>query len=330
MHEKFFKYPGWKGDKITRVNDFNRIEAGGEVLRKQAAMKAKSICLVLLMASAFLVAGCFETQFDFKTIVHQDGSVYRETHIDGRGANLFKVPSGPGWEAKTWETKGAETFLPDTYYHVLAQGRFASGQEIPPDYEYDVERQIKAWGEEEKKQLELAGIQPPYEESLSSRNRIQVNLVKGWLTHTFFYEEVFQTIGEIEALLFDLKEEIKKKNENRGELLDAEELEGLARIRLEDEFLSQVRFKNELFLPGKVVSSNAQKIEKGKAIWQFSMKNFEDNYSTYTLKAVSRSLSLTGVILMIGVGFLGFLTLVLLGIGVQRYRGRIPKKKKEK
>jgi len=293
-------------------------------------MNKRSIYFLYLIAILPFLSGCFETKFQFKTVIDQDGSILRQTKIEGRGANLFNVPSGPGWEVKTWETKGSETVFPDTYYHVLAQGKFRPHEVISSDYQFNVDRQLKDLDEEGKKQLELAGVKPPYEQNLFSRNKIQVNILKGWLTQTFVYEEVFQTAGEIDILLSDIQEEIKKKNGERTTPLAEEELKELARLRLEDEYLSQIQFQSEVTIPGKIVSTNASGTEKGKAVWKFSMKDFQDNYSVYTLRVISRSLSPAGLIFSMGVGLFAFFVLVLLVIGIQKRKSEDASKRKKK
>src|SRR4051812_19292049 len=107
----------------------------------------------LALAFLLLFSGCFETEFNFKTTVHQDGTVERQTHIDGRGANLFKVPDGKGWQAKVWETQGQEALLPATYHHIEAHGKFASGETVPPDYQFDQTKLGENWQERNKERL---------------------------------------------------------------------------------------------------------------------------------------------------------------------------------
>lgn len=272
---------------------------------------------VFLLGTLILFSGCFETQVDVKTTVQRDGTVVRETHIDGRGANLFKAPAGPGWQSKTYETKGEEAFLAGIYYHVESHGRFAPGQLIPSDYEFDIAKQAQSWGDKEKSRLKIASIKTPYEENLFSRNRVKINTFKGWFTVTTFYEEIFQNAGVIDVLLLDLKEEVRKQSLSRGENFEETELAELARIRLVDEILPAIRFRSEVSLPGKIVSSNAKKNEKGRLIWEFSMKDFGENYSIYTLKGASKSLRLPSIIFLLGTGLFGFAVLVLITLGLR-------------
>ncbi len=285
-----------------------------------------------LTVSVLAFSGCFETEFKFQTIVHPDGSVYRETKIDGRGAHMFKAPSGPGWEVKTWETKGAETFLFDTYYHILAHGRFRAHEVITPDFQYDIEKNTGGEIEEaDLKQFEEAGIPQPYLENVFSRNEIKINALKGWLTTTFIYEESFRNAGVIELLLLDVKEEIRKQNQLKKIEMTEDEVFQTAVQQLENEYLSAFRFRSELLLPGKIVSTNAHRLEKGKAVWEFSMKDFEDRFSGYSLKAVSRSLKISGIIFLIAGGVVAFALIILIVIGMRTYKkGSAEGKRKKK
>ena len=283
-----------------------------------------------LVAVLLLFSGCFETQMEMKTTIQRGGTVLRETRLDGRGANLFKVPAGPGWESKTWETQGEEAFLAGTYYHVASRGRFASGQLIPPDYEFDFAKQAKGWGDKEKSRLKLASIKTPYEENLFSRNRVKISTIKGWFTVTTFYEETFQNAGVIDVLLLDLTEEVRKQSASRSENFQEVELKQLAQIRLADDILPGIRFRSEVSMPGKIVSTNANRKEHGSLIWEFSMKDFEKDYSIYTLKAVSRSLRLPGIIFLLGTGLFAFALFVLITLGLRLSRQRNPKWVEEK
>src|SRR3989338_7021881 len=96
---------------------------------------------LFLSATLLLLTGCFETDFKFKTTVKPNGSVIRETKIDGRGANRFAAPWGKGWEVKTFVTRGGQSILEDTYYHVQAIGRFRNASEIGSDYQFNSEKQ---------------------------------------------------------------------------------------------------------------------------------------------------------------------------------------------
>jgi hypothetical protein len=94
--------------------DWRRIAQIEEALMKRA----------LLGISALLVfSGCYETNFNFKTILHSNGQMERETYIDGRGANRFQAPSGSAWKVESSQSRGGQTILEDTHYHIHATGR---------------------------------------------------------------------------------------------------------------------------------------------------------------------------------------------------------------
>ncbi len=287
---------------------------------------------IFLACALILLSGCFDTEFNFKTTVHRNGSLSRETKIDGRGARFFKAPDGPGWTSKTWKTPGEQTFVDDASYHIEAQGRFKPNQTPLPDYQLDVASRAKDWAEPQKKRLDAAGIKPPYHENLYSRNQVKVSVLRGWFTVTTFYEEKFENAGIVPLLLMDLKEDVRHASTLRGENFTEVELDGLARLRLTDEILPEIRFHSEVSLPGKVISSNARQREKSKAVWDFTMKDFQDNYSTYTLKASSQSLRLPGIIFVIGMVLLSFalFVLVIFGVHLQKQKngkGKTGKKK---
>ena len=249
-------------------------------------------------------------------MVHPDGSVVRKTHIEGRGAVLFKVPKGEGWQSRVWDTKGSTTLLPADVHHVEAIGEFKPGQTLAGDYEFDFSKQIQSWQEADRKKIEKAGIKPPFEEHLFSRNAVHVNQVNGFLTVTTIYEEVFQNAGVMDLLLIDLKEELAKQGAQSGQDLKDPELSELARLRLESEILPEIRFKSEVHMPGKIISTNGKAAGAGIVRWQFSLKDFQKGYSTYTLQAVSRTLKVRGVwalTLLIAL-FLFFMVLMLAGM----------------
>ena len=276
----------------------------------------------VLILGLLLLTGCFETQFHFQTAVDRGGTVNRVTRIEGRGAVFFKAPEGGGWQVKSWDTKGAQTLLlPDTVTHILAQGKFRAGEAIPPDYQFDLSRQMKEWGEKEKAHLEASGIKAPYEEHLFSRNAVRTHQVKGLLAVTIFYEETFQNAGLIPILLADLKEEVKKQNTGRAEALQDSEIEVMARLRLENEILPEIRFRSDVELPGKIVTSNGRRLGRGKVAWEFSMKDFQEDYSDYTLRAMSRSLRLRALILLGAIGVGSVWVLILAALGIKR-RGK--------
>src|SRR3989338_3446530 len=147
---------------------------------------------LFLSATLLLLTGCFETDFKFKTTVKPNGSVIRETKIDGRGANRFAAPSGKGWEVKTFVTRGGQSILEDTYYHVQAIGRFRNASEIGSDYQFNSEKQFQYISDEERKNFIQLGIVEPFSENIYSKNFVQVTKHRGIFKSVFDYQEVFQ------------------------------------------------------------------------------------------------------------------------------------------
>lgn len=270
----------------------------------------------LVLPALILFSGCFDTSFDFKTVIHPNGEVSRQTKIEGRAANLFKVPDGPGWKSQISENKGGSAILPDIRYSVEASGKFQPGQVIAPDYQFSIADHVKGWGEKEKARAALAGIQPPYTDHVFSKNLVKINRVKGFFSETYFYEETFQNAGIISLLLIDIREELRGQAQLRGETLEDSELDILANLRLEEDILPQFRFKSEIQMPGKVISTNGKKNSKSKAIWEFTLKDFQQEYSIYKIEAVSRSLRTAGIIFWGIFGGLGFLFVVFAVIGI--------------
>lgn len=287
-----------------------------------------------LMVCAAALSGCFETDFNFKTVVKPDGTVIRTTSLDGRGAYLFKLPNESGWKSKSWETKGENALIPLTEYHSRIEGNFKNGQEILSDYQFDIPKISESWSDKEKKKLEDSGIKPPFDRNIFSRNQIHMHRIQGLLTTTTVYEEIFQNANVIPILMIDLKEEIRKQSESKGQSFQESELEDLARLRLEEEILPQIRFKSEIELPGEVISGNGKQEGKNKVTWSFTMKDFQAGYSIYTLRATSRMFRPAAVIFFAAVGFLVLFMSVLILIGMTRFRSAPydsePKKKTPK
>ena len=114
--------------------------------------------------------------------------------------------------------------------------------------------------------------------------------MEGWFTVTTLYEEVFENKGIMELLLLDLKEEIRKQYEREGAPLGEPELQEIARLRLEDEILPQIHFKNQVEMPGKITAGNGSGAGRSAMSWEFSLKDFQNNYGSYTLEVSSRAL----------------------------------------
>lgn len=290
--------------------------------------------LFFLAVCAAALSGCFETEFNFKTAIKPDGSVIRNTSLDGRGAYLFKAPNESGWQSKSWETKGENALIPLSEHHIRLEGRFTAGQEILPDYQFDIPKISESWSEKDTKKLEEAGIKPPFDRNVFSRNQVRIHRIQGLLTTTTIYEEIFQNANVIPVLMLDLKEEIRKQSESKGQNFQDSELEDLARLRLEEEILPQIRFKSEVELPGEVSSTNGKQDGKNKVTWQFTMRDFQAGYSIYTLRATSRMFRPAAVLFFASAAFLVLFMSVLILVGMSRFRSAPydskPKKKAPK
>ncbi len=273
------------------------------------------------------LTGCFETEFNFQTTIFPDESIRRETRIDGRGAKFFKPPAGPGWKVRAWQTKGPSLLVPETIDHLVAEGSFGPHQPIPSDYHYQFQEE-KNLSPDELQRLEQAQIPKPYSDHIFCRNQIRIQQASTWFYQTFLYEEVFQNEGILEVLLLDLKENIRREASQHGESFGDSELAVMARLRLEDEILPAIHFRSAVSLPGRVVSSNANSRQAGKLVWEFSLKDFQKNYSVTTLRAVSRSLRWPAVLLLCLI-FLLVVVLVFLSAKAMRKRGEKPKKIEE-
>jgi hypothetical protein len=290
----------------------------------ESVMMNSKMKALILSASLLAFSGCFETQFDFVTFVKSDGSVERETKIEGRGAGYFMVPEGSRWQVKTWEEKGVEAFVPNTYYHIQARGKFGPGEPIASDYRFNVEKILSQLGKAGKKRLAGAGIQEPFSDHIFSRNEVRVREVNGWLVKTMFYEETFQSAGVLALLAKDLEDEIRKEYEQSGHKIESdEELGTLAVDKLEKDILPRLKFRSKVVMPGKIISSDAQQVDRNSATWIFSMKDFRDNYTVFTLHAMSRQLQPVGLVL-IGVPLMmGILIVLMMIIGMgQQKKGR--------
>ncbi len=275
---------------------------------------------LFLLPALFIFSGCFDTDFHFKTAVDSDGSVNRQTRIEGRAANLFKSPDGPGWKSKASESKGASAIIPDKRYVIEASGHFQPGQAISSDYQFNIEEHIKSWGEKELNRAKLAGFEAPFEDRIFSKNQLKISRVKGFFSDTVIYEETFQNAGIISLLLTDIKEELREQSKSRGEVLEESELDILAHLRLEEDILPEFRFKSEIKMPGKLISSNGKKISKNRAVWEFSLKDFQKDYSIYKIEAVSRTLRLAGIIIWSVIAGLGCLFVLFALAGVLKLK----------
>lgn len=286
----------------------------------------------LLFISIF-ITGCFETNFNFKTVVRRGGAIDREVKIDGRGADRFLPPEGPQWKIKTFETKGGQAILQDTHYHIHAAGRFKSAEKISSDFRYNVADLLGNVTDETRKEfIEELGIKEPFEENIRAANQIELKRKRSFWSVEYEYAETFQNRWLIPILAHDLKKEIMRKEaislvtsestaSASGEtapelaalapaLLAPEKVEAMAQAKLKQEILPQFRFHSELTLPGKIISTNATTVRGGTLVWDFTGADFQKNYSTYELRAVSRAVNLGAVLAFAVLGVVAVLVVV--------------------
>ena len=263
---------------------------------RHSGWQAKKIMMLLCLTG--LLSGCLEAEYQFQTVVNEDGSVFRETLIEGRGFQFFLPPEGKGWQVQINQAENKGTFFLGPYYSVQAHGQFKPNEALPPDYRFNLKKQMEGWGAEQMQAVEALGIRPPYEQFLYSRNNIRIRLKKGWLTHTYIYEETFENKGLIELLLIALIEELKAERKQSGQEWSEAEVGQLARQKLEEDILSRVRFESEVEMPGQLLDTNAHEKKGNHLRWVFSMQDFQNNYGRYELKAVSRTLRSRGMALM--------------------------------
>ncbi len=296
--------------------------------------------IILLGALTLLLNGCFETDFNFKTTVRPDGSLTRETKIDGRGAHNFAPPAGKGWEVKTYQTKGGESILEDTFYHIHATGHFRHATDMGNDYRYDSAKQFKDISDEERKNFIKLGIVEPFEETVYSKNFIQIIKHRGFFKSTVDYKETFQNKAIVELLLNDIKKEVIREQavpllsngktgdaslpkkdkagtpsqaENvppvtiEGKLLSSQAVESIAQDKMKKDILTKFHFHSEVSMPGKIVTSNAGSIAGKTAIWEFSMADFKPNFSSYTLEVRSEIFEWKAIVLIVILILVGFL-----------------------
>lgn len=288
----------------------------------------KSLVLILPLV---LFTGCFETKFNFKTIIHPNGQTQREVRIDGRGANRFLPPSGPQWEIKKFETKGGQTILDDRNYHIEAQGQFKSPAQIGSDFRYDVAKLVANVTDETRQEFKTElGIKEPFDQEIRASNQIQFNLKRKLFTTDYEYSEIFQNRWIIPILVHDLKKEIIRQEtvaiqQNADQnlpmsaaasavispvLVSPEKVEALAQEKLVKEILPQFQFHSEIVMPGKILTTNAKHVQGRTAVWDFRGSDFEKNYSSYTLHVSSQSVNNGTIVVFLAV----VLFLLVMGI----------------
>jgi hypothetical protein len=263
------------------------------------------------LGAVLLFSGCFETHFNFKTVVHPNGQMDRETHIDGRGANRFQAPSGPAWKVEASQSKGGQTILEDTHYHIHATGRFQNPNEFSSDFRYDVSKLIANLTPETRKEyLDEIGIPEPLEESIRASNEVRWRRRNLLFNSQYEYSEIIHMRWIIPILMHDLKKEIIRQETAAIEpeaplppeagaeaqapviapaLLSPEKIEALARKKLREEILPQFRFHCEITLPGKIAGSNASQIRGRTAVWDFRASDFGKNFSAFEIEVTSRA-----------------------------------------
>ena len=280
-----------------------------------------------------LLSGCFETNFNFETVIRRDGSMDRKVQIEGRSADRFLPPSGPEWTVKTFETKGEQPILEDVQYHIHGKGHFAHADDFTSDFQYDVSRLIANLTPETREELvHDLGLPEPLENEVGAANQVDLVRERSFWRTTYEYRERFQVRRLIPILIHDLKKEIHRKRSESSKLLthalsgaqagtpsgtsepidlSAAELEELAKRRLVEEILPAFRFHSEVTLPGVIVDTNATRVRRQTAIWDFNGVDFEDDFSVYQLRVTSRSsnIGLIIAVLVIVVSIIGALVL---------------------
>ncbi len=289
----------------------------------------------ILIPLLLLLTGCFDATFNFKTNVASDGSITRETKIEGRGADRFLPPAGKGWEVKTYQTRGGQSVLDDKYHHIYAIGRFKNSSQMGSDYQYDSESAFTEVSDEERQNFIQLGVVEPFNETIYSKNNVQVVKKSGLFKSQFEYAETFKNQHIIELLLNDLKKEVVRQQEVaveeagaasapaaqnaqpgegaekagaidpevlpvtiEGQLLSAQKVETIARERLDREILSQFKFHSEVTLPGKIISSNADRVLGNTAIWDFTAKDFKGGIAQKTLSIQSEMIEWKTIVLL--------------------------------
>ena len=267
--------------------------------------------IVLLLSLVFL-SGCFETDFNFKTIIRRNGKIDREVHINGRGASRFLPPTGPQWDVKISQTKGGQSILEDTQYHIHANGHFIDSSLFTSDFRYDTAKLISDLTDETREEFRKElGIPEPFEKEIGAANRIELKRKRSLVATEYDYTEVFEIRWLIPILLHDLKKEIirEKTATLKSEpptssqagiepvpvpslepaLLSDSKISELARKKLVEEILPKFQFHSEITMPGKIVSTNATSTHGVTALWDFQGINFSDDFSLYTLHVVSKA-----------------------------------------
>jgi len=245
--------------------------------------------IIVGLFAILLLSGCFETSFNFRTIVHRNGKIEREVQINGRGADRFLPPQGPRWEIKTAESQPGPSLLGDTQYHIHAKGHFADSNEFTSDFQYAVASLTANLTEEKRKELkEVLGIPEPFDQEIGTANHINLKRKRYLFSTEYSYEETFLIRHLIQILLHDLKKDALEAM-TQAVPPSAEEVEKMAQQKALEEILPKFQFHSEVTLPGKIVNTNAAQIHGGTAIWDFRGSDFQDQFRHYTLQVTSKA-----------------------------------------
>lgn len=306
---------------------------------------------IWLVALIFLFSGCFETKFNFKTIVMPNGKIKREVEMDERGSRRFLAPAGASWQVKTFESKGSESIIEDTHYHTQAVGSFDSAGQFPGDFHYDISRILSGLTDDNVRLMrEKIGIPEPFEKEIKTENEIKLNQWSHLWFKEFEYTETFRLRWVIPLLLFDIKKElIRQKSvslnfsqvpysltaedkENSPvidpNLLSEDKLESLAQKALAEQVLPKFLFHSEIVMPGKIIETSGAQIINATAVWDFKASDFKNNFSTYSIRVKSRALDFVFLYVVSGVFLIVVLLIVLVVISRKRSGKRKPKKAK--
>ncbi|MBI4395016.1 MAG: hypothetical protein HY583_02350 [Candidatus Omnitrophica bacterium] len=282
---------------------------------------------------ALLLTGCYETNFNFKTVVHQSGKIDREVQINGEGADRFLPPTGPRWEIKAAESKPAKLILGETQYHIHAIGHFAGPNQFTSDFRYNTPGLIADLTEEKHKALrDELQIPEPFGKEIGTENRIQLQKKRSLFSIEYHYTEMFEVRHLISILLYDLKKDIaesqidlvnpkdeslveSQKNISKSEpqtpsRLGPDQIEALVQEKLREDILPKFQFHSEVTFPGKITSSNASQTHGETAIWDFRAADFENDFSIYTLHAVSKAPNF-GALIALALAFLAIIIAVM-------------------
>jgi hypothetical protein len=276
-------------------------------------------------------------------VIRRDGEIDREVQINERGTRRFLPPAGPHWKVKTSETKGEQVILDDSFHHLNATGHFRNANEFTSDFHYDSENLVANLEEEDRQVFrDEIKIPDPLEKEIGTSNQIEFFKKQSFFTVEYYYTEIFQIRWLMPILLHDTKKEIirgetapsatgavsgEPKTETsslslESSMSDPEQIDALAREKLNREILSKFQFHSEVSLPGKIQNTNANTSHGSTAVWNFKASDFSKD-GIYRLHAVSKASSKGGIL---GVVLLVLIGVVILAFSI-RQREKVRKKK---